>query len=198
MENSRKCYTDKTKSDVREQVRDALADILKKKNVVDVSVRDIISKSCISRSTFYRYYNSVDDAVKEIEDILLAEIQTVNELALIEKKNGDKAESFINNYARTETLKRNSKYIVAISGPNGDPQFEYKATKRIKEYLNKRYDYDKDPKYEFLVEFMAAGIYRIISYWIIKRPDLSTEEFLKIQYDTFGELSRLYPSKYPF
>ncbi len=178
--------------DVRRQVQLAISDIMIKKNIVDISVGNIVSEVNISRSTFYRYYNSINDVIREIEDILLEEICTINKLALIEKRNGQKAESFINNYARANTMKKYEKYIIAITGPNGDSQFRYKAIKQIKEYLNERYNFDKNKNYEILVEFIAAGFYQIISYWIFRRPDLSAEEFLKIQYETFQEINNLY------
>lgn len=189
---SGKMYRENVQNNIRQQVRSAVSDILLKKNILDISVNEITAGANISRSTFYRYYNSVNDVIKETEDILLEEIRTINQYALIEKRNGKKAESFINNYSRSDKLKKNAKYIAAITGPNGDPQFRYKAIRQIKEYLNDRYDFDKNPKYEFLVEFISAGLYQIISYWIVQRPDLSTEEFLKIQYETFQDINKLY------
>lgn len=50
----------------REAIRDALYILMRKKDYSDIRITDIINKSGVSRSAFYRNYKSKEDIIKEL------------------------------------------------------------------------------------------------------------------------------------
>ncbi len=53
----------------KEYIQEALVELLKKQSINDISITDLTEKAGIARSTFYRYYSSLDEV---IDDYILA------------------------------------------------------------------------------------------------------------------------------
>lgn len=53
----------------KEYIQEALVELLKKQLIKDISITDLTEKAGIARSTFYRYYSSLDEV---IDDYILA------------------------------------------------------------------------------------------------------------------------------
>lgn len=53
----------------KEYIQEALVELLKKQSIKDISITDLTEKAGIARSTFYRYYSSLDEV---IDDYILA------------------------------------------------------------------------------------------------------------------------------
>lgn len=60
---------------------------MESKNLDDITVQEIAEKAGISRSTFYNYYKSIYDIYKQIEQVVLEDLQkTVQILGLADEK----------------------------------------------------------------------------------------------------------------
>lgn len=57
-------------------VKDALARLLAEKELGEITVSDIAAEADINRKTFYNYYSGVHEVIGEIEDDIVAEIDT--------------------------------------------------------------------------------------------------------------------------
>lgn len=56
----------------------AFVDVAKEKSVAAVTVSDIIKKSNINRSTFYRHYIDKSDLIEKVEDSVINQIRNAN------------------------------------------------------------------------------------------------------------------------
>lgn len=50
----------------KEMIRQALIDLLQRKDIVDISVRELCAKAEVNRTTFYKYYGTPQDVLDEI------------------------------------------------------------------------------------------------------------------------------------
>lgn len=49
----------------KEYIQEALIELLNKKTIKEISITDLTEKAGIARSTFYRYYSSLDEVIDD-------------------------------------------------------------------------------------------------------------------------------------
>ena len=49
----------------KEYIQEALIELLNKKPIKEISITDLTEKAGIARSTFYRYYSSLDEVIDD-------------------------------------------------------------------------------------------------------------------------------------
>lgn len=119
----RKRYGKKTDRRVRKtknQLRTGLARLMKKKNIGQITVKELVDDVDINRSTFYLHYSDIPSLLKEIEDDMIEEI----ERAILEhpiKIEKDTTYLFIEDLFRV--LSDNREIGCALLGPYGDITF---------------------------------------------------------------------------
>ena len=175
-------------------IRNSVIRLMNDTDFLNITVRMIAEDSGVSRSTFYRYYDSIDDVITELEDEILDGISFINRVALSDKNNRSSIESTFSRLARSSILKEHADFIRVVNGPHGDVRYKERCMKLIRNYLMEQLkregSYSKEM--DFYVEFMAGGFFQVINYWIIERPDVSAEEFESIQQMTFQKLPQYY------
>ncbi|MDD7390885.1 MAG: TetR/AcrR family transcriptional regulator [Lachnospiraceae bacterium] len=58
-------------------LRENLLELMKKKNIRHISVKELCEASGINRSTFYNHYSCPDDILTEIENTVLEDLETI-------------------------------------------------------------------------------------------------------------------------
>ena len=66
MENT--CKVDKRIRRTKKILTEALIEILKEKNVMDVTVSELAKKADVTRTTFYQYYRDPVDMLEQLQD----------------------------------------------------------------------------------------------------------------------------------
>lgn len=61
----------------KRKLKAALIELLKTKNINHLTVKELVEKADISRSTFYSHYDDIYSVLQEIEDEVIAEISEV-------------------------------------------------------------------------------------------------------------------------
>lgn len=74
----------KTKS----QLRAGLAQLMREKSIREITVKELVDKVDINRSTFYLHYSDIPGMLKEIEDEILEEMGRVIQEHPIYRANG--------------------------------------------------------------------------------------------------------------
>lgn len=102
------------RQNARQKLEEAYFDMLEETHYSKITVSDIIRKTEVSRTTFYRYYTDIFDMHKKISDRLGNEIIDTCLKKIIKAKNEEECfESIL------EIFNSQEKYIVLISGENG-------------------------------------------------------------------------------
>lgn len=168
---------DKRRDSVDERIEDAVFSLMSTTDIPEIRVGDVVRAAGISRSTFYRHFDSVDDVVKGFETDLLANMHDINCYALKGRFGQSELDPTPTMIRRMELLAERRDKVVALNGPHGDPQFVHKATVLMHDHFRDRLaDVEGSGDYrDFYLAFVLAGHHNVIQYWLEKRPDVEPE-----------------------
>ena len=181
--------SEKTKSQI---IQSYLA-LIEKKKWDKITVKDICSKTGITRGTFYQYYNSIYDLMENIENGLLDELKrsykaihtpstVVTPNTFMDKFNHHPPQSFENWFLFCE--KNKSKVRILLSH-NGDSYFLVKLRNILKTQVNILMNNDNMPSDALREPFVKALVeLHLLSAksWIDSNDqvDLSKDEIINI------------------
>lgn len=168
---------DKRRDSVDERIEDAVFSLMETTDIPEIRVADVCRAVGVSRSTFYRHFDSVDQVVKWFETDLLANMHDINSYALKARFGQAELDPTPTMIRRMELLAERRDKIVALNGPHGDPQFVHKATILMHDHFRDRLaDVPGPADYrDFYLAFALAGHNNVIQYWLEKRPDVEPE-----------------------
>ena len=116
------------KRTVEERIEEAVFGLMETTDIPNIKVADVVRLAGVSRSTFYRHYDSVEDVVKQFEAGLLDTMRTINNTALGVQFSKAELKPTQSMVARMEVLRANRDKIVALNSDHGDPVFQHRAT----------------------------------------------------------------------
>lgn len=183
------------KAETRMAIRRAVIAEMQSTDIPDISITSLCARAKISRSTFYRYYDSVDDAVKQMEDELIDSLKRATRFDSAPFSPGDSQALQVRagDLLRAEILHEARDFVVAVNGVHGDPSFANKAANLISENGRKSLgpSIDKAPNSDFLLEFIKAGMFSLVSYWLNRRPDLSPQDMCQVMDDFYAGIRKM-------
>ncbi|MDR0313750.1 MAG: TetR/AcrR family transcriptional regulator [Treponema sp.] len=160
-------------------LRDSLAELMKEKSILRISIKDICERADVSRSTFYAHYKDQYDLLQQIQEETIVNIEK-----LLEKYNDD-----ISRDGTMRMLEELLRYI-ADNGPsiqgllseNGDINFQKKIigfTRReeVLKYVTDRFD---EKTQEYASVFMVNGSIGLIQQWFKNNMDVPVSEMVKL------------------
>lgn len=145
----------------KEKIKSALYYLIKRKSFNEIFVKDICTIACINRSTFYQYYQDINDLM----------IQTENDLShsmsefFVDAPYYNR-ESFIKMF---EFIKENADFYIAYL-KNNEGSFmaenDFKSHKnKIENNLTVKKDY-KENEIVYHLAFFSAGLKAICKVWL--------------------------------
>lgn len=168
--------------DSKKKIHESMIRLMDNKSVHDIQVKEIVIVSGVSRSTFYRYYDSIYDVLKEI----IAEFtQNLRDCS---------RDSTLHSYMiypvdALRYIQGESKVFLALTGPFGDQSFINEFNAQITEYLvGKAVHNNTMPEFiDFRVRFATSGVLSVLRFWLTKRPGTTPEQmsliFSNLQFD---------------
>ena len=153
----------KTKS----QLKSGLAQLMMEKSINEISVKELVEKVDINRSTFYLHYSDIYNLLDEVENDMLKEITHIIETHPM----GEKDNTFTFMEDIFMVLERNKEICKALMGDNGDANFTVKIKEIISENAMKNLellfpDIKDDLKYTF--SFCLYGCMGIVNQWLFE------------------------------
>lgn len=146
-------------------IRYALLDLLKRKDLTQITVKEICTQANINRNTFYAHYKSLADVLQEIEVSYYEKIQKLQNDAI---KNGD-VEALL--LGSMNLLLENKDYAVVFYGKYYDSsRIEHFAQAMYSSTINtwlKSSSRDKADSLEWHLLFLAGGISKLLHTWVI-------------------------------
>lgn len=151
-------------------IKDVFIEMLEKKSIQKIYVRELCVKADINRSTFYKYYESQYDLLAEIENDLLIEIE--------EKCKDTDNTKGLNNIL--QYISRNKKTYKVIFNANIDPMFPKKLLNLpiITEIMNNKLVNKNENKYKKI--YILEGGYHVILKWLNNDCRESPEEITRL------------------
>lgn len=159
---------------VCDRIEDAVFELMLEKPIPAIKAMDVVRRAHTSKSTFYRHYKSVDDVVKQFEDKLLHNMQTINDVALEARFADSQLDPTPTMIRRMEILRANRGKVLALNSPNGDPGFTHKATIFMHDYFRDRLrgTFSDEMDLDLYLAFALAGHNNLIQYWLEVRPEI--------------------------
>lgn len=157
---------EKTRRAIRQAFREIFA---KKKDISKVSVKEVVEKADISKSTFYAHYRDIYAIIEDLENEMLDIInQTIDEY-LINRDKQNKTDVYLNSLLAS--VDKNRSLFVLVFASNSQDHF----ISRLRRYLSKKINDNpnilihwaeprqKDAAISFLVNgmvYLIADFYR--------------------------------------
>ncbi len=174
--------TDRRVRKTKNQLRTGLARLMKKKNIGQITVKELVDDVDINRSTFYLHYSDIPSLLKEIEDDMIEEI----ERAILEhpiKIEKDTTYLFIEDLFRV--LSDNREIGCALLGPYGDITFIRRIEKFLEEnsrdLLAERFP-EKFAEMKYFYSFCFNGCLGFIRTWLENGENMPPEYAARLKF----------------
>lgn len=167
----------------RDCIDEALVDLMSEKELSRISVIELINGAGVSRTTFYRYYESIPQMAEEITNRFIEGARAASSHYVADRVDFDDIAtprpSFVSALAYVYGRRR---LFLAFTGPHGDPAFTKLFVDLVREFYGARLAYEGRVREDFdmRMEFVLAGCPGMLRYWLEGRPDLTPEEVASI------------------
>lgn len=151
-------------------MRDALFSLMEEKPFSQINVRELVERSDVNRSTFYRHYLDIPDMAEQLE------ASFVDGAHAILLRYADAPEPEIPVACMSEMLeyvKENRSIFLALASENGDPRFlrsmETMYRDFAHEHLWPRFDGSRDgddPRPRLIFAFFFPGFLALAREWL--------------------------------
>ena len=169
------------RSRTKERLKTALISLCGKKAYYDITIQEICRQAGLYRSTFYRYYDTKDDMLREIEQEYIDDVRALT--PNLWRLHSDSTSEEMEQYRKELTAdlqyhlerKALSRFLMS---PAGDIYFYNKVITSISSQVHRNYQYYGRPlekKTEYVILYFAVGFISAIDRWL-EKEDCSTEE----------------------
>ena len=172
----------------KEALKNSLIELMREKPVNNITVKELVTRADLNRSTFYNYYSDIPDMLSKLEDELYNEFLYTLEAHIPKKekvvdvsKGGHK---FIEDMC--SVIKNNYEFCKCIFSKNGDLNFLFKLEEMIENNLKNQLREIFDGKIDHLTyvySFFKSGYIGILKEWMKGGCVESSEEIANITYD---------------
>ncbi|ARD55185.1 TetR/AcrR family transcriptional regulator [Bacillus safensis] len=145
-------------------IRESFLELLKEKEVQQITVSELSRKADLGRGTFYLHYQDVFDLYEQLEKELFDQLGGLYDETFPSQNPLDML-SFLNK--TTEYLKENQYMLTLFVKPNGPTTNQFKAF--FKEKIMKEWQLDQRPITEneqIEASFVVSGVVGVLEEWI--------------------------------
>lgn len=178
------------------QLRKGLAELMEKKSIKEITVKELVDQVDINRSTFYLHYSDIYDMVEKIEHEMIQEIEQLVEDHPVSPFN-ESSFSFIEDIFAI--LEENKEICAAFLGPNGDIAFLHRIEEIVSRHSLKALqevfpEKMQDLKYSYA--FCLSGCVGLIKTWLNGHSGESPQYMAKLTFELImNTLKDFYPKK---
>lgn len=162
----------------RRRLRDALVQLLIRKPVRDITVRELTDLAQVSRGTFYFHYGNIYELLDRLEQDQIDQINLFMDELLPRLGRQEVPTALL---ALFTYLDEHHAICTALLGPNGDPAFVQRLqtviAARCTGYLAPA---GGDARQHYLTAFAVQGCFGVISRWLQNGKPESTEEMAAV------------------
>lgn len=165
--------TDRRIRKTEAQLRKGLLELLKEKNIQNITVQELVDKVDMNRSTFYLHYKDIYDLLEHIEDNYFNQFRDFMDTHKVSKEiskiNEDKITDTMIDYFKF--LKENEDLVTVLIGYNGDLSFSKRQidtlTETIYDWLYDDLGIVKNQQNDDIFQFCTYGSIGLVRNWVI-------------------------------
>ena len=152
----------------QEAIEKALLSLLEEKELNQISVKELCERASVARSTFYAYYDVIDDCLQIIENRFLYEIVEMTRALKTSEKIDSIDFSFFEEIL--EYIQQNQKVFYLFLIKRNHSRFVSKWKDAVKYHLYQQIpNHISDNNRELTLEILASGTIGVYQYWL-KNP----------------------------
>ena len=156
-----------------------LIQLMEKKDIRDISVKELAELADINRGTFYLHYNDIYDLLAQVEDEMFVEFNEILDRTMKEGSAGHSPRDVLREVFCF--LERNWDLARVMTGPHGDFSF----VNRLKSVVEKRIYIALAPKYRdcdyrYVEAFAISGCVGVIEAWLNQPEPAVPEEMAAV------------------
>lgn len=166
----------------QESLKNALVRLLGGNKLSDISVKELCKCAFIARSTFYAYYNNIDEILEDVENDMLYKLVHMNG-ELMNRNIKETNEVFF--YSETLSLiEENRTIFYTLLVANPDWRFISKWKKAIKYHFWERIQPAENAKnIELVLEITASAAIGAYTFWLTRPYEVDKRGAFKILSD---------------
>ncbi len=142
-------------------LQNSLIEILAKKPIHEITIKEVCDNADINRSTFYRHYNTPHALLDEIYDNVYADIMAITTKYRNESFNSAELLTQILTYCE-----KNRKLCLVLLSENGELKIGKSFSERITQSVIISTDFNSSELQMYVVQFVAAGMANFIWTWL--------------------------------
>ena len=163
-------------------IRRAFMDLLKRKPIQNITVKELCDTAGINRSTFYAHYTDVGDLLRRIEEEMMAELEQAMAPLLADQEKPFNPVEISTEIFRC--LKENSDLCTVTLSDYGDKAFLLRlinmGRERCMETYLKHYPGVTPRQVEYFYAFASAGCIGLLRKWLDDGMTASAQEIAQM------------------
>jgi len=163
-------------------LRDSLMELLQKKPISKITIKELCEKADINRTTFYNHYLDHYDLLKKIEDEALALAkEIINDL----QNKSDRSEILPFIEGTIETIAQNN-YIGVLMSERGDIAFQNRLCSTMYSHPGMQkliYSDGNENNDEWYKTYVIFGMIGVIRHWLKNNMNISYKELAEILFN---------------
>lgn len=173
--------TDRRIRKTRAALKQSLTELLKSKNIKDISVKELTDLADVNRGTFYLHYKDVFDLLEQSENDLLEEFKTTLDSYNTDLVQGNPVIMMEGVY---KLCRSNANLVSILIGENGDIKFLNKLNTVIREKCLNDWSFilkkQKLEHFDAYYSFLVGGCLSLLQYWFSNGMKQSPKELATI------------------
>lgn len=174
----------------QEALKKSLVQMLDGTRMSDISIKELCKHAFIARSTFYAYYNNLDEVLEDIENEILYQLIHMNS-QLMDRRVKETGEMFF--YSETLSMieeHRATFYTLLVSNP--DYRFIGQWKQAMKYHFWERLKPGEEIKNtELVFELTASAAIGAYTFWLTHPYEVDVSGTYKILSDILSALDRM-------
>ena len=168
----------------KQQLQDGFIQLRKKKDLKDITVKELCELTDLNRGTFYLHYKDIYDLSEQLESSLFISLQDVLDKHSLDYENNltNSQEPLLRDIL--QLIKDNADFCTMLLGDTGEITFINKLKKLVLDIVFKKciniFDFNKEEHFTYSYNFMLYGCIGIIDSWLLNGLKESPEEIAQL------------------
>ena len=163
-------------------IRKAFTDLLKKKPIQSISIKELCEAAQINRGTFYTHYADIYDLLEKMEEEMMEDFQKALEPLLSMEPEGLTPVKITTGIF--QCLKENADICTVTLGDFGDKEFALRlinlGREKCVETYSRYFETATPKQIEFFYAFVSAGCIGLLQKWLAEGMVTSAEEIAEM------------------
>ena len=168
----------------KQQLQDDFIQLRKKKDLKDITVKELCELTDLNRGTFYLHYKDIYDLYEKLESSLFISLQDVLDKHSLDYENNltNSQEPLLRDIL--QLIKDNADFCTMLLGDTGEITFINKLKKLVLDIVFKKciniFDFNKEEHFTYSYNFILYGCIGIIDSWLLNGLKESPEEIAQL------------------